>query len=69
MLQHVNSVLVGKFPTTYTNVDALNVGEIAMFNQDGALLTTEAAVAVAYAIAIGSVHPRAGTSSSLRISR
>ena len=40
MLQKVNTVLVGKFPASYTTVDALNVGEIAMFDENGALITS-----------------------------
>lgn len=58
MLQKVNSVLVGKFPTAYTNVDALAVGDIAMFDQDGKLLANEAAVAGATKVRFGLVEKK-----------
>lgn len=40
MIQHVNYVLIGKnLPTSYSNVDALNEGDVALFNEDRAIIT------------------------------
>lgn len=58
MLQHTNSVLVGKFPTAFTNIDALNVGEIAMFDGDGKLLTNVAGVQAAKKVRFGLVESK-----------
>lgn len=54
MLQHVNTVLVGKnCPATYTNADALAVGDVALFDENGAIITTPAGAAAAKSIKVG----------------
>lgn len=54
MLQHVNKVLVGKnCPASYTNADALAVGDVALFDQNGAILATDAAAVSATSIKVG----------------
>ena len=48
MLQHVNTVLVGKnCPASYTNADALAVGDVALFDENGAIISTPAGAAAA----------------------
>lgn len=54
MLQHVNTVLVGKnCPATYTNADALSVGDVALFDENGAIISTNAGAAAAKSIKVG----------------
>lgn len=54
MLQHVNTVLVGKnCPATYTNADALAVGDVALFDENGAIISTPAGAAAAKSIKVG----------------
>ena len=54
MLQHVNTVLVGKnCPASYTNADALAVGDVALFNENGAIISTPAGAAAAKSIKVG----------------
>ena len=46
MITSVHTVLIGKeCPASYTTVDALNAGEVALFDQNKAILKTEAAKA------------------------
>ena len=43
MLQSVHSVLIGKqAPASYTTVDALAVGDVALFDENKALIKTAA---------------------------
>ena len=58
MLQKVNTVLVGKFPDSYTTVDALNVGEIAMFDNKGALITSKDGVEISDKVRFGLVDKK-----------
>ena len=54
MLQHVNTVLVGKnCPASYTNADALSVGDVALFDENGAIISTNAGAAAAKSIKVG----------------
>lgn len=62
MLQHVNSVLVGKFPASFTTAEALNVGEIALFDQDGKIITSAAEVSKAKKVRFGLVESKMSVS-------
>lgn len=54
MLQSVHSVLIGKqVPTAYTTADALAVGDVALFDENKALLATAAAAVSANALYVG----------------
>ena len=54
MLQHVNTVLIAKTaPTSFSNVDSLADGAIALFDENKKLLTTAANAAAANAIYVG----------------
>lgn len=54
MITRVNTVLVGKnCPASYTNVDALNAGDVALFDENRSLITTAAAAAKAASIYVG----------------
>lgn len=54
MITRVDTVLIGKkCPTAYTNVDALVAGDVALFNENRALITTAAAAATANSLYIG----------------
>lgn len=54
MLQKVNTVLVGAVaPAAYTNADALNVGEIALFDENKKVLADAAAAEKASEVYIG----------------
>lgn len=56
MIQRVDTVLIGKScPATYTNVDALVAGDVALFDENRALILTEAAAAEAKGLHIGVV--------------
>ena len=56
MLQHVSTVLIGSnCPASYTNLAALATGDVALFNENKALLTSTNAAAAAKAIYIGVV--------------
>lgn len=64
MINHVNAVLVGKqVPASFTNVDALNLGDVALFDQDRKLIdfvtdyTTAAAAKSLYiGVSMGKVN-------------
>lgn len=54
MITSVHTVLIGKeCPASYTNVDALNAGEVALFDQNKAILKTAAAAAKASSLYVG----------------
>ena len=54
MITRVDTVLIGKTcPASYTNVDALSAGDVALFDENRNLITTEAAAAAASAVYIG----------------
>lgn len=54
MITSVHTVLIGKkCPTSYTTVDALNAGEVALFNQNKAILKTAAEAAEASSLYVG----------------
>jgi hypothetical protein len=54
MITSVHSVLVGKTcPSSFSDVNALNPGDVALFDQDRKLITTAAAAADATSLYIG----------------
>lgn len=54
MITSVHTVLIGKkCPTSYTTVDALNAGEVALFDQNRAILKTAAEAAKASSLYVG----------------
>lgn len=54
MLQSVHSVLIGKTcPASYTTADALAAGDIALFNENKALIKTAAEAATASSLYVG----------------
>lgn len=54
MITSVHTVLIGKkCPTSYTTVDALNAGEVALFDQNKAILKTAAGAAKASSLYVG----------------
>lgn len=54
MITSVHTVLIGKkCPAGYTNVDALNAGEVALFDQNKAILGTAADAAKASSLYVG----------------
>ena len=54
MIQSVHSVLIGKTcPTSYTTVDALAAGDVALFDQNKSLITTTAKAAEASSLYVG----------------
>lgn len=54
MITSVHTVLIGKeCPASYTNVDALNAGEVALFDQNKAILKTAAEAAKASSLYVG----------------
>lgn len=54
MITSVHTVLIGKkCPTSYTTVDALNAGEVALFDQNKAILKTAADAAKASSLYVG----------------
>lgn len=54
MLQSVHSVLIGKTcPASYTTVDALAAGDVALFNENKALIKTAAEAATASSLYVG----------------
>lgn len=59
MIQSVHSVLIGKTcPTSYTTVEALAVGDVALFDENKALLKTAAAAASANSLYVGVAGPK-----------
>lgn len=54
MITSVHTVLIGKkCPTSYTTVEALNAGEVALFDQNKAILETAAEAAKASSLYVG----------------
>lgn len=54
MITSVHTVLIGKkCPTSYTTVDNLNAGEVALFDQNKAILKTAAKAAEASSLYVG----------------
>lgn len=54
MIQSVHTVLIGKkCPTSYTTVDALAAGDVALFDQNKSLITTTAKAAEASSLYVG----------------
>lgn len=54
MIQSVHTVLIGKkCPASYTNVDALVAGDVALFDQNKSLITTAAKAAEASSLYVG----------------
>lgn len=54
MITSVHTVLIGnKCPASYTTVDALHVGEVALFDQNKAILKTAAEAAKASSLYVG----------------
>lgn len=54
MITSVHTVLIGKVcPANYTNVDALNAGEVALFDQNKVILKTAAEAAKASSLYVG----------------
>ena len=54
MIQHVNTVLIGKtLPSAYTTADALTAGDVALFDQNRAIIETAADAAKATSLYIG----------------
>lgn len=54
MIQSVHSVLIGKkCPASYTTVDALAAGDVALFDQNKSLITTAAKAAEASSLYVG----------------
>lgn len=54
MIQSVHTVLIGKkCPASYTNVDALAAGDVALFDQNKSLITTTAKAAEASSLYVG----------------
>lgn len=59
MITSVHTVLIGtKCPTTYTTADALNAGEVALFDQNRAILKTAAEAAKASSLYVGVAGPK-----------
>nr|DAJ10815.1 MAG TPA: hypothetical protein [Caudoviricetes sp.] len=54
MITSVHTVLIGKgCPAKYITVDALNAGEVALFDQNKAILKTAAEAAKASSLYVG----------------
>lgn len=59
MITSVHTVLIGtKCPTIYTTDDALNAGEVALFDQNRAILKTAADAAKASSLYVGVAGPK-----------
>ena len=59
MITSVHTVLIGtRCPTNYTIVDALNAGEVALFDQNRAILKTAAEAAKASSLYVGVAGPK-----------
>lgn len=59
MITSVHTVLIGtKCPDDYTTADALNAGEVALFDQDRAILKTAAEAAKASSLYVGVAGPK-----------
>ena len=59
MITSVHTVLIGtKCPASYTTADALNAGEVALFDQNRAILKTAAEAAKASSLYVGVAGPK-----------
>lgn len=59
MITSVHTVLIGtKCPADYTTADALNAGEVALFDQNRAILKTAAEAAEASSLYVGVAGPK-----------
>lgn len=59
MITSVHTVLIGtKCPDSYTTADALNAGEVALFDQNRAILKTTAEAAEASSLYVGVAGPK-----------
>lgn len=59
MITSVHTVLIGtKCPTSYTTADVLNAGEVALFDQNRAILKTAAEAAKASSLYVGVAGPK-----------
>lgn len=59
MITSVHTVLIGtKCPISYTTADALNAGEVALFDQNRAILKTAAEAAEASSLYVGVAGPK-----------
>lgn len=59
MITSVHTVLIGtKCPTNYATADALNAGEVALFDQNRAILKTAAEAAKASSLYVGVAGPK-----------
>lgn len=59
MITSVHTVLIGtKCPTSYTTADGLNAGEVALFDQNRAILKTAAEAAKASSLYVGVAGPK-----------
>lgn len=59
MITSVHTVLIGtKCPTSYTTADVLNAGEVALFDQNRAILKTAAEAAEASSLYVGVAGPK-----------
>lgn len=59
MITSVHTVLIGtKCPANYTTADALNAGEVALFDQNRAILKTAADAAKASSLYVGVAGPK-----------
>lgn len=59
MITSVHTVLIGtKCPTSYTTVNAMNAGEVALFDQNRAILKTAAEAAKASSLYVGVAGPK-----------
>lgn len=59
MITSVHTVLIGtKCPTSYTTADDLNAGEVALFDQNRAILKTAAEAAKASSLYVGVAGPK-----------
>lgn len=59
MITSVHTVLIGtKCPTSYATADALNAGEVALFDQNRAILKTAAEAAKASSLYVGVAGPK-----------
>lgn len=59
MITSVHTVLIGtKCPAIYTTADALNAGEVALFDQNRAILKTAAEAAKASSLYVGVAGPK-----------
>ena len=57
MIQNVHNVLIGKqVPASYTNIDALVAGDVALFDQNRQLITAAANASDATSLYVGVCH-------------